>query len=305
MTSILEFQNVSKNYGSKRAVDNLSFSIEKGTIVALLGPNGAGKTTTMAMLLGLIQPTDGKISVLHGNPRQPATRRQIGAMLQNVSLPDKISVQELLQLFRSNYPNPASLETLLQMTGLTAERHKDASKLSGGQQRRVQFALAMAGNPQFIVLDEPTTGMDVNSRRDFWHQLREYTKNGERTLLLSTHHLEEADAIADRILVIQHGKLIADGSPAEIKAKTGWSYIRMQIGEGFTAADLQCFLTSEDECSMEGRKVQIRTRDSDSLLRKLLRTELPLSQIEVSQGKLEDAFFAITNKENYEEVTVS
>ncbi|MFD1675187.1 ABC transporter ATP-binding protein [Alicyclobacillus fodiniaquatilis] len=293
MESAITLSQVSKRYGDKTAVAEVSFQIEPGTIVALLGPNGAGKTTTISMMLGLVRPTAGQISVFGKNPRRAATRAHYGVMLQQVSLPDKLAVRELIDLFRSYYEHPLDTSVLLNMADLEAQAKKQAPTLSGGQQRRLQFALAMAGDPRIVFLDEPTTGMDVTARRAFWEHLRAFARQEGRTILLTTHHLEEAEAIADRILVMQNGRVTVDGTLEEIKRLAGNSYVACVVGPGVSADDINQ-LPGVEHVAWHGRRVRMLTRQPDDVIRTLVFSRLDVSQFEISQGHLEDAFVSLT-----------
>lgn len=217
MEKIIEINSVSKTFKHKKAVNNVSFHVGKGQIVALLGPNGAGKTTMISMMLGLKDPSEGSVSIFGKSPKHRAVRNRLGAMLQEVSVIDSISVEEAIDLFRSYYTNPIAKETLLQLSNLESEKKQRCEKLSGGQKRRLNFALALAGNPDLLFLDEPTVGMDITSRKTFWETIRKLASEG-KTILLTTHYLEEADALADRILLFANGEIIADGTPDEMKA---------------------------------------------------------------------------------------
>lgn len=299
MTLAIQFDNVSKHFSNTFAVQQVSFDIKQGSIVALLGHNGAGKSTSLSMLLGLMRPSTGKVSVLGHSPTSGRTRKHIGAMLQEVSMPSKVSPRELLNLFRSFHDAPLPTDELLRMAGLESTKTKDVSQLSGGQQRRLQYALAMSGNPDILVLDEPTTGMDVTSRREFWHHLRLFVHQHGRTMLVSTHHLEEADSIADRILVMQHGQLIADGTPADLKAKTGYRYVSCTFGSQSTADAVRQAL-AEDHVEISGNHLKIRTKDADRVLRTLIQNSLDVAHFDVSGGQLEDAFVALTEPDEAE-----
>lgn len=293
MTATIELEQVVKTYGGKTAVDRLNLTIESGSVVALLGPNGAGKTTAISMMLGLRRPTSGVIRLLGKDPIIPSTRNHIGAMLQQVNLPEKLSVTEILKLFQSYYEHPLDIDPLIQLAGLEEERKSLASRLSGGQQRRLQFALAMTGNPKVLFLDEPTTGMDVTSRRLFWDRLRALSREGNRTIVLTTHHLEEADSIADRVILIQHGRKVADGSPAQLKALAGFRYIVFTAGPTVPADHIST-LPGVKSVEWSGRRARVQTQDSDRLLRLLLERYQDLTDIEVTSGGLEDAFISLT-----------
>ncbi|WP_123040739.1 ABC transporter ATP-binding protein [Cohnella candidum] len=291
MKTAIQLERVTKTYKGKKAVDDLSLTVEAGTVLALLGPNGAGKTTTISMILGLQQPTSGKVTMLGGSPRDARVRDRIGAMLQDISVIDNLKVSETIDLFRSYYSKPLPLEQLLLISGLTGEKDKMATALSGGQQRRLGFAMAAAGDPDIIFLDEPTVGMDVTSRQLFWDTIRAMAARG-KTVVLTTHYLEEADSLADRIVVINHGKLIADGTPAEIKASTTGRVISFTAGAGVTAESLRNLPGIADQ-EWNGRRVKLFSGDTDRLIRTLIERGVDMRDIEIQSGGLEDAFQAL------------
>jgi ABC-type multidrug transport system, ATPase component len=296
MSYAIELNNVSKIYQGKKAVDNLTLKVEKGTVIALLGPNGAGKTTTISMILGLKQPTTGTIKLLGGSPKDIKVRNRIGAMLQEVSVIDNLKVAETIELFRNYYSNPLSLQELLRISGLEKEKDKMAASLSGGQQRRLGFALAAAGDPDIIFLDEPTVGMDVTSRQMFWDTIRSMADKG-RTVVLTTHYLEEADSLADRIVVINQGKVVADGSPSQIKAETTGRVISFTAGAAVTSEQLRA-LPGVIDVEWNGRRVKLHSRDTDRLIMTLIEQRIDMKDIEIQSGGLEDAFQAIVHSTN-------
>jgi ABC-2 type transport system ATP-binding protein len=296
MSFAIELNNVSKIYQGKKAVDNLSLKVEKGTVIALLGPNGAGKTTTISMILGLKQPTSGTIKLLGGSPKDISVRNRIGAMLQEVSVIDNLKVAETIELFRNYYSNPLSLQELLRISGLEKEKDKMAASLSGGQQRRLGFALAASGDPEVIFLDEPTVGMDVTSRQMFWDTIRSMADKG-RTVVLTTHYLEEADSLADRIVVINQGKVVADGSPSQIKAETTGRVISFTAGASVTSEQLLA-LPGVIDVEWNGRRVKLQSRDTDQLIVTLIEQRIDMKDIEIQSGGLEDAFQAIVHSTN-------
>ncbi len=211
MQSLIQVNNVTKRFGKTTAVNNVSFTIEKGSTVAILGPNGAGKTTTISMMLGLLEPTEGRLTLFSEDPKEVAVRNRIGAMLQEVSVIDKLRGREVLELFRSYYTNPLSMEELISVTGLNDEMLKKwANKLSGGQKRRLGFALALAGNPDLLFFDEPTVGLDITARRNFWEKVNMLKEQG-KTVIFTTHYLQEADDFSERIILFNNGEIIADG----------------------------------------------------------------------------------------------
>ncbi|BBH22800.1 ABC transporter ATP-binding protein [Paenibacillus baekrokdamisoli] len=294
MKTAIQLTGVSKIFKGKPAVDNLSLTIQEGTVVALLGPNGAGKTTTVSMILGLQQPTKGTVKLLGGDPREQKVRNRIGAMLQDVSVIDGLKVSESINLFRSYYEKPLTLDYLLKVSNLENEKDKIASSLSGGQQRRLGFALALAGDPEVIFLDEPTVGMDVTSRQLFWDTVRAMAGRG-RTIVLTTHYLDEADSVADRIVVINNGKLIADGTPSEIKANTTGRIISFIAGESVTTEKLLA-LPCVTDIEWSGRKVKLSSSNTDQLIVALIEKRFEMRDIEIQSGGLEDAFQALVHQ---------
>ncbi|OCT13525.1 ABC transporter ATP-binding protein [Paenibacillus pectinilyticus] len=292
----IQLEHVTKDYKGKKAVDDLSLNVESGTVLALLGPNGAGKTTTISMILGLQQPTSGKVKLLGEDPRDIKVRNRIGAMLQDVSVIDNLKVAETINLFRNYYSNPLSLEQLLHISGLESEKNKMAVSLSGGQQRRLGFALAAAGDPEIIFLDEPTVGMDITSRQLFWDTIRAMAGRG-RTVVLTTHYLEEADNLADRIVVINNGKLVADGTPSEIKAGTTGRVISFTAGPSVTTETLQD-VPGVANVEWSGRRVKLASSDTDRLIVALIERNIDMRDIEIQSGGLEDAFQALVQNTN-------
>src|SRR5579871_255439 len=222
---VASLERVDKNYGPVRALNGVDFRVRAGEVVALLGPNGAGKTTAVKLLLGLLQPNSGKVRVFGGDPTNPENRMRTGAMLQVGRVPETLRVREHIDLFSSYYPCPLPLEQVLAAAGLEKLRDRKFGDLSGGQRQRVLFALAICGDPDLLFLDEPSVGLDVEARRMLWDEIRRLVHRN-KTVLLTTHYLQEADALADRVAVINKGEIIAEGTPAEIKAKTSGKRIR-------------------------------------------------------------------------------
>ena len=222
---LARLEGVTHRYGKVLALDRLDLEVREGEVLAVLGPNGAGKTTAVSLLLGTLQVQKGAARVFGSVPDAADVRLRRGAMLQVSGVPDTLTVGEHLALFRAYYPAPLPTGRLLEMAGLSELRGRRFGKLSGGQKQRVMFALAMAGNPELVFLDEPTAGLDLDGRRRLWDEIRGLKAAG-RTAVLTTHHLEEADALADRIAVIHHGRLIAEGSPSAIKSKTSGRVVR-------------------------------------------------------------------------------
>ena len=211
-----QFSSVTKSYGMVEALKGLDLTIRQGELLALLGANGAGKTSAVRILLGLAKPTSGEVRVFGGDPRDARTRTRIGAVLQSARVPETLRVREHIHLFSSYYPNPMPLDEVIAAAGLQGLERRKFGELSGGQQKRVLFALAICGNPDLLVLDEPTVGLDVEARRALWKQIRAFIARG-KAVLLTTHYLAEAESLADRVVVVHHGNVVAEGTPAEIK----------------------------------------------------------------------------------------
>ena len=216
---VVSLSQVSKRYGPVRALDGIDLGIGPGTTVALLGPNGAGKSTAIEVLLGLLDADHGSAFLFGSSPAQAIAAGRVGAMLQDTKLMSGVSVGALLRVIRGVYPHPADLQTLIQVAGIDGLLRRRTDQLSAGESQRVRFALAASGDPQLIVLDEPTVAMDVRAREAFWGILHAYTASG-KTILFSTHYLEEADAHACRMILLRSGRIIADGSPDQVRSQT-------------------------------------------------------------------------------------
>src|SRR5437667_10389101 len=224
-TAVARLESVNKNYGQVRALADFNFEVHGGELVALLGPNGAGKTTAIRLLLGLARPNSGKLTVFGGNPASTETHMRVGAMMQVGRVPETLRVREHVDLFSSYYPSPLPIAETLAIAGLEDLKDRKFGTLSGGQKQRVLFALAICGAPDLLFLDEPTVGLDVEARHLLWQEIRNLLERG-KTVVLTTHYLEEADALADRVAVINKGSIIAEGTPAEIKSRTAGKKIR-------------------------------------------------------------------------------
>ncbi|WP_432138714.1 MULTISPECIES: ABC transporter ATP-binding protein [unclassified Streptomyces] len=294
--AVVAFDQVTKNYGEVRAVDGLSLALDAGETVALLGPNGAGKSTTLDLLLGLKTPDSGTARVFGATPREAIAAGRVGAMLQSGGLMDEVTVGELVRLACDLHPRPHRPSEVLSRAGVDRIADRKVDKLSGGQVQRVRFALATAGDSDLIVLDEPTTGMDVTTRQAFWATMREQAGQG-RTVLFATHYLEEADAVADRVLVLHRGRLLADGTAAEIKARAGSRRVSFDLEPAAidrTALGALPFLTGLD---VSGPTVRIRSTDADATVHALYGLGLYPRNLEVAGLGLEQAFVAITAAE--------
>ncbi|PYV56943.1 MAG: multidrug ABC transporter ATP-binding protein [Acidobacteria bacterium] len=291
--TVAEIQGASKNFGSVRALVDFNFQVRAGELTALLGPNGAGKTTAIKLLLGLACPTSGRVSVFGADPAEATTRTRVGAMLQVGRVPESLRAAEHIDLFSSYYPNPLPISETLAIAGLEELRDRKFGDLSGGQKQRVLFALAICGNPDLLFLDEPTVGLDVEARHLLWQEIRNLLGRG-KTVVLTTHYLEEADALADRVAVINKGSIIAEGTPAQIKSRTAGKKIRCVTQ--LSAAVIRD-IKGVIDVQADREAVVIQSNHPESVLRGLLSLDLEISGIEVTSAGLEDAFLALTREE--------
>lgn len=289
-TTIASVCGARKRYGAIQALDGIDLQIRRGELLALLGPNGAGKSTALGLLTGRFGADAGTVQVFGADPREAATRRRFGVMQQEARLPETLKVRELVNLFASYYPAPRGVDETLGLSGIGDLAQRRYAALSGGQQRRVQFALAICGAPELLFVDEPTTGLDVDARRGFWQVLRELRQQG-LSIVLTTHYLEEADALADRVVLIHRGQVLAEGSTAEIKSRASGSQLRCVSALDVAAVGAW---PGVHEVQREGARLRIRCADSDALLRQLLAADPAASQFEVAALGLEDAFVELT-----------
>lgn len=282
-----------KSYGEVRAVDGIDLTIAPGEIVALLGPNGAGKSTTMEMLLGIAQPDRGEVEVFGRRPHEAVRQGVVGAMLQAGALLHEASVRDVLRLMHGLHVRPLPLAEVIERADLGGFLKTRTEKLSGGQAQRLRYALAIMADPQLLILDEPTVGMDVEVRRAFWASMRSFVADG-RTVLFATHYLDEADAEADRIVVVNDGRVIADGTPAMIKSRVADRTISLAADTvpAGPLAELPGVLSVE----RIGTRLLLRTTDSDQTLRSLIASCPAAADIEVVSASLEDAFLALTHR---------
>ncbi len=287
---VASLEGVNKNYGTIRALRAVDFRVRAGEVVALLGPNGAGKTTAVKLLLGLIQPNAGRVRVFGGDPTNPENRMRTGAMLQVGRVPETLRVREHIDLFSSYYEKPMASADVLASVGLEKLGDRMFGDLSGGQRQRVLFALAICGDPDLLFLDEPTVGLDVEARRMLWDEIRRMVSRG-KTVLLTTHYLQEADALADRVAVINQGEIIAQGTPSEIKAKTAGKRIRCITSLSLSALRQIPGVTDVKE---DREAVEIHAVEAETIVRELLARDATLSGLEVTSAGLEEAFMALT-----------
>ncbi|MFC9788614.1 ABC transporter ATP-binding protein [Rhodococcus sp. NPDC127528] len=299
-TAAIELRDLRKRFVTAgappvQAVDGLSLTVAPGEIVAFLGPNGAGKTTTIDMLLGLARPDSGRVSVFGGSPEDAIATGRVSAVMQSGGLLKDLTVEETVQLVGSLFAATAPVSEVLARAGVADIAGRMVGKCSGGQQQRLRFALALLPNPDLIVLDEPTTGMDVEGRRDFWSAMREDSSRG-RTVLFATHYLDEADAYADRIVLVSHGRIVADGSAAEIKNLASGRVISANL----PGADQHRLLAIDgvDSVEVRGERVVVHAIDSDAVARYLL-GHTDARDLEISSRGLEDAFLALTTDRRF------
>ncbi|TMB78327.1 MAG: ABC transporter ATP-binding protein [Chloroflexi bacterium] len=288
----VELVNVSKRYGEVHALDDVTLAIQPGEVVAMLGPNGAGKTTSISLMLGMRNPTSGTARLFGMDPKDLRARSRIGVMLQESGVPGMLRVEEIVDLFRSYYPAPLSRSEAIQMAGLEAKAHSLVKDLSGGQHQRLYLALAVCGNPDALFLDEPTVGMDVEGRRRFLEEIGELAAKG-RTVVLTTHYLEEADQLAKRIIVINHGRVIADSSPAAIKARVAGKRITFSTTAPPEESQLAGLRLSSRQ--IEDHRVRLLTNEPEEVLRELFRRGVEIQNLEVAGADLEEAFLAMTH----------
>jgi ABC-2 type transport system ATP-binding protein len=290
------FEGVVRRYGRHLALDHLDIDVKRGETVALLGPNGAGKSTTISLLLGLLRAHEGTVEVLGTTAREAVAQGRVGAMLQTGTgsgLPPGVRVSEALELVRRLYAHPASFTSTVARAGISSLLGCRTNALSGGEAQRVRFALAIAGDPELVFLDEPTVAMDVEGRRTFWRMMRQFGEEG-RTILFATHHLEEADQIADRVIVINHGRVVADGPGATLKAAVTARHLRFVI----TNPDPERYDRFEGVTDVRicGTGVTLISLDADATARDLVRSGVDFKDLEVTGACLEDAFVALTER---------
>ncbi|WP_375547557.1 ABC transporter ATP-binding protein [Oceanicaulis alexandrii] len=289
---VLQASALTRRYGRKTALDAVDMSVSGAGVLALLGPNGAGKTTFVQTALGLVRPSSGALHVFGAKPGDRAIKTRIGVMMQDTDLAHTLTGRELLELFASYYPNPANLDALIERCALTDFIKRRYGQLSGGQKRRIQFALSLVGQPDLLFLDEPTTGLDIEARRALWAIVRDVAAQGT-LVVLTTHYLEEADALADRVVVLQSGRIIADDTADGLRTRMG-------------GAVISCVTSLSDEAlnalpgliamTRSGRKVRVQVSDSVAFLKALLNADPALSDLSVAQPTLEDAFEALTGQ---------
>ncbi|KGN33147.1 ABC transporter ATP-binding protein [Knoellia sinensis KCTC 19936] len=286
----VSLRDVTKNFGDVEAVRGIDLDIAPGEVVAFLGPNGAGKTTTIDMLLGLSQPTSGEVEVMGMKPRDAIAHGLVSAVMQTGGLLKDMTVRETVAYMASLFANTESVDDVLKRSGISQLAARKVGKCSGGEQQRLRFALALLPDPALLLLDEPTTGMDVEGRRAFWGAIREDASRG-RTVLFATHYLEEADQYADRIVLVSKGKVVADGTGSQVKALASGRTVRAT----WPAADVERLtaLGGVDSVEVRGDTVHVHAKDTDTVARYLL-SETNARDLEITARGLEEAFINLT-----------
>lgn len=293
---LASIKNVSKHYGKLAALNKLNFSVQRAEIVALLGPNGAGKTTTVSLLLNLIEADSGEVSLFGQSPQALSARQRLGVMLQSAALPETLRVAELIALTQSYYPHPRPLKDLAELAGITDILQRPYGKLSGGQQRRVQFAMAICAKVELLFLDEPTVGLDIDAREIMWRSLRMLVAEG-CSIVLTTHYLEEAEVLADRVVVIAQGAVIAEGSVEEIRARVSGVVLRkLRCVTQIDIASIRLW-PHVNSVVQDGQAICIETLEAEAIARRLLNEDASLQQLEIKRAGLAEAFIELT-KEN-------
>ncbi|MCM2258153.1 MAG: ABC transporter ATP-binding protein [Vicinamibacteria bacterium] len=290
--AVARLVGVSKDFGRVRALGPIDLELRAGQVTALLGPNGAGKTTSVRLLLGLCAPTAGTVRVFGRDPRQPESRYRVGAMLQVARVPETLRVREHLEVFASYYPAPLAVVEALAAAGLERLAERPFGALSGGERQRLLFALALVGDPDLLYLDEPTVALDVEGRRAFWAHVRALAARG-KTILLTTHYLDEADALAQRVVVLDRGRIVADGTPTEIKRLASGRRVRVLTGLDDAALGA---LPGVRELTRQGARAELLTDAPDALVRALLAADPTAAELEVAGAGLEEAFLALTGR---------
>ncbi|MDI6100647.1 ABC transporter ATP-binding protein [Actinoplanes sp. NEAU-A12] len=285
-------QGVTKHFGGTVALHGVDLEVRAGELVGLLGPNGAGKSTLVGLLTGSRRPSGGRVELCGGDPRDPRNRRTLGVTPQETGLPASLRVGEVVDFVRAHFPNPIAKAELLDRFGLGDLARRQTGGLSGGQKRRLAVALAFAGRPEIVFLDEPTTGLDVGARRDLWEAIRTFHADGG-TVVLTSHYLEEIEALARRVVVLANGRVLADDSVESVRGLVGLRRISLTSPVPLTDLDLDGLVSVE----RAGDRLHLLTPDADRMVRALVERNVPFRDLEVRPTSLEEAFLTLTGKE--------
>jgi ABC-2 type transport system ATP-binding protein len=290
-TPAIRLEGLTKRFGSLTAVNDVDLTIQPGEVVALLGPNGAGKSTTIDLALGLSLPSAGSATLFGSDPRTAVVTGRVGAMLQGGALLPTTTVRESIALIHALHKHPLTIDDAMERAGVTDIAKQRISKLSGGQMQRARFAVAVVSNPDLLILDEPTAAMDVGARHSFWQSMREFTDQG-KTVVFATHYLDEADTFADRIVIMGAGRVIADGTPSEIKAVVSGRTLSFSLQDAAESTfDAYPGVTLVER---RGDRFSLQTEQSDAALRAVLSAYPGASEIEIVSRNMDDAFMALT-----------
>ena len=294
-TPVIEVHDVTRTFGPVTALDKVSLSVEAGQLVGLLGPNGAGKTTLLSLLSGLRRPDSGTVRLFGGDPRDAASRVGLGTTPQETGLPETLRVGEVIDLVAQHFPNPFGAGEILERFGLTSMQRRQTGSLSGGQKRRLAVALALVGRPRLVLLDEPTTGLDVEARLELWGALRSFHAEGA-TIVVTSHYLEEIEALAERVVVVGKGKILADDSLSRVLSTVARRKVLVRLPDAAVAQRLADSLGSASAPEREGDRFAFLASDADELVRELVRADIAFADLEVRGASLEEAFMTLTKE---------
>ncbi|HEX3363439.1 ABC transporter ATP-binding protein [Phenylobacterium sp.] len=291
--ALARLTGVQKRYGDTVALNGLDLEVRPGELLAVLGPNGAGKTTAIALMLGLQMPDAGEVTLFGRSPHDLAARRNVGVMMQEVALPDALTVRDLIGQTAAYYPAPLNLAETIALAGIEKIAARPYIKLSGGQKRQAQFALAVCGRPRLLFLDEPTTGLDINARETMWAAVRRLVAGGA-SVVLTTHYIEEAEALADRVVVLAKGREVAQGTVRDMRALVSRKRIDCATSTGL--AEVQAWPEVSVASLAENGQLSITTADAEVVVRKLLAADPGLKDLEVRRAGLSEAFAELTQE---------
>lgn len=293
----VQVDHVTRRFDATVALDDVSLTVHEGELVGLLGPNGAGKTTLLSLVSGLRRPDSGTVRLFGGDPRDPAARVGLGTTPQETGLPPTLRVREVAEFVAGHYPDPLPTRELLEVFGLTDLAQRQTGGLSGGQRRRLAVALAMAGRPRLVLLDEPTTGLDVDARHILWDALRAFHARGV-TVVVTSHYLEEIEALAERVVVVDQGHVLADGALRDVVGRVHLRRVTLDVdgADGAVALDRLVGVVGRDTDPVSGRHVLL-TPDADALVREIVTAGVPFRDLEVRSASLEEAFLSLTRRE--------